>query len=388
VERALGAQIGAILQHPEVRRLEQAWRGVSFLVERAKAHSGIRFEVVSAPPADAAVAMARAIKANPAEPPVSCAIVDVTIDGTPASWNRLQAIAEVAEAHTVPTVINGSPRLLGVDDLSAVERLDNKAGLFDAPQQAPWRSASSKPETRWVTIAMNGVLARTGYDKATSRIREAVVKELPDDAGAAVWLSPAFVVGTLIMGSFRDTGWPHRILGLRSGGLVENLPVREVKGGYEGEDGMAIPTEAFVTTDTQRELSRSGVLLLAAAANSDAVYVLSAPTAYVTPAKRTYDSATTEPEQRLDRVTLVDQLFVARLAQFLRALCSKIPADSDPAEVAPVVEAAVWALFEDAPPGGPEIRVQAADRAVQVSVRPRRFHGASMEECSLEVPLG
>jgi hypothetical protein len=132
--------------------------------------------------------------------------------------------------------------------------------------------------------------------------------------------------------------------------------------------------------------------MMAAAANSDTVYVLHAPTAYVTPPKRTYDSDTTEPEVRLDRVSLGDQLFVARLAQFLRALCSKIPPDSDPAEVTPVVEGAVWALFEDAAPAGPQLTVKtnpgSGGGVVDVTVRPRRFLGVSIEEISLEMPLG
>ncbi len=393
VERALGAQIGAILQHPEVRRLERAWRGLRFLVERAQAHTGIRFDVVSAPPSQAATAMERAIKANAgAEPPISCAVVDVEIDNSAAALTRLEAIATVAEGYTVPTVLSGSPRLIGVDDLGAVERLDHKGGLFEAKQALPWRSAAAKPPMRWVTIAMNGALSRPPYDKASSRVREAAIKELPDDAGAFVWMSPAWAVGALILGSFRDTGWPCRIVGLRSGGVVENLPVREIKGTLEGEEGVAVPTEAFVSTETQRELAKNGVLLLAAAPNSDTVYVLNAPTAYVPPPKRTYDSATTEPEERLERVSLGDQLFVARLVQFLRALCSKMPPNSHPSEVQPLVEAAVWALFENAPPAGPQLVVEATQMAdgtvVDVGIRPRRYLGVSLEELTLQMPLG
>lgn len=393
VERALGAQLGAILQHPEVRRLEETWRGLRFLVERAKAHSGIRFDVVSADARRAAAAMTRAVKDSAlTDPPISCAIVDITVDGTAASFASLESISAAAEAHTVPTVVSGSAKLLGLDNLALVEPLDNKAALFAAPHQAPWRSAASKPAMRWVTIAMNRALSRAPYDKTSSRVREAAIKELPDDDGAYVWMSPAWMVGSLVLSSFRDTGWPCRIVGVRSGGLVENMPVREVKNPIEGEEGVAIPTEAFVTTETQRELAKSGVLLMAAAANSDTVYVLHAPTAYVTPPKRTYDSDTTEPEVRLDRVSLGDQLFVARLAQFLRALCSKIPPDSDPAEVTPVVEGAVWALFEDAAPAGPQLTVKTnpgqGGGVVEVTVRPRRFLGVSIEEISLEMPLG
>jgi type VI secretion system protein ImpC len=393
VEKAIGAQIGAILQHPEVRRVEEAWRGLRFLVERTQSHSGIRIEVVNARPDEAATAMARAIRANSAaEPPVSCAVVDVVVDGSARSFKLLEDVAGVAEAYNVPSILNGSAKLLGVADLAEVERLDNKGGLFTTPQQAPWRSVSSKPALRWVSIAINGVLARGPYDKTTSRVREATIKELPDDAGAWVWTAPAYAVAALVLSSFRDTGWPCRIVGAKGSGTVENLPVHRVRGD-EGDEGIEIPTEVFLSTDTQRELARSGVLALASAPNSDAVYVLSAPTAYVTPPKRTYDSATTEPEVRLDRVSLGDQLFVARLAQFLLALCAKLPASSDPAEVQPLIEGAVWALFEGAAvPGSIELAVKGEARAdgtvVQVAVRARRFLGVQLDEISMEMPLG
>jgi type VI secretion system ImpC/EvpB family protein/type VI secretion system ImpB/VipA family protein len=393
VEKAIGAQIGAILQHPEVRRLEQAWRGLRFLTERAQGHTGVRFDVINARPDEMSSALVRAVRANAsAEPPVSVAVVDMTVDGTAVAFTRLEALANAAEENNVPAIVNGSARLLGVADLGEVERLDNKGALFTAPQQAPWRAASAKPALRWVSIALNGVLARGPYDKNSSRVREAVVRELPDDEGAWVYMSPAYAVAVLVLSSFRDTGWPCRVLGARSGGVVENLPVHNLKAENEGEEGIAVPTEVFLSTDTQRELSRSGVLALASAPNSDAAIVLSAPTAYVTPPKRTYDSATTEPEVRLDRVSLVDQLFVARLVQFLRALCSKLPPASDPREVEQLVEGGLWALFEDAQPGSIELAAKGSagpdGTVVAVMVRPRRFLGVQIEELSLEMPLG
>ena len=182
--------------------------------------------------------------------------------------------------------------------------------------------------------------------------------------------------------------------GHERGGWLRTCPVHHLPSGYEGEEGIAIPTEAFLSTDTQRELAKSGVLALASAPNSDAVYLQSAPTAYVTPPKKTYDSATTEPEVRLERVSLVDQLFVARLVHFLRALCSKLPTAAAPAEAQSVVEGGLWALFEGAPPASVDFQVTAqskggqAGTTVQVTVRPRRYLGVSIEEIGLEMPLG
>src|SRR5262249_48182856 len=250
VEKALGVQIGAILQHPEVRRLERAFRGLRLLAERTKGHTGIRIDVVSARLDEAKAALARAVKAHAgAEPPVSCAIVDLDIDGSGGGWTRLSAIAEVAEALAIPVIVNGAPGLLGAPDLRGIERLDNKGAIYSAPPRAPFRAATSNPAMRWVTIAMNGVLSRPPYTKSTSRLREAAIQELPGDEGAFGWLAPAYAIGALVITSFCETGWPCRIAGATSGGMLGDLPVHEVKDEAEGDVGVAIPTEVFISTD-------------------------------------------------------------------------------------------------------------------------------------------
>lgn len=392
VERAIAVQLGAILQHPEVRRIEEAWRGLKFLADALQTYQGVRLDVAVCRPADAAKTMERAIKAGTnIEPPISFVVVDLDTDNTAASLARVEAIANVAEQYGVPAIASASHKLLGVESLAEAEMLDNKQKLFTAPQQVAWQSLAYKPALRWVSLVMNEVLLRPPYDKTSSRVREVVVREEPSDEGAFVWMSPVFAVAAICATSFKETGWPCRIVGPRNGTLA-NLPVHQLTGIAESEEGAAIPTRVFLSTDTQKELSKMGVLALASAPNSDAVQILSAPTAYVTPPKRTYDSATTEPEERYERVPLGDQLFVARVVQFLRALCGKLPASAAPGEVEPVANAALWSLFEGAPPASVDLSVKAraADggTVIAVTLRPRRFLGVTLEEISFEMPLG
>lgn len=387
VEQAIGAQLGAILQHPAVRRLERAYRGLRFLIDRAQRIPGVVIDVVSVAPEGAAATFALAAK-RATDVPYAFAIVDTDIDGSARSFTELASIAETAEGYVIPALVNGTEGLLGVGDLASIERLDNKQALFTAPHRAPWRSAANKTPMRWVAVTMNGVLARGPYDKNSSRVREAVVREMPDDHEAVVWMSPVWAIATLIVQSFKETGWPARIVGTRNG-LIENLPVREID---DGGQTVAVPTQAFLSTDSQKEMARLGVLLLASAPNSDAAYVHAAPTAYVQPEKRTYDSASTEPENRPPAISLVDELFIARLVQFTRSLCEKIPPESDPAEVKQVLEAALSALFDKAPPAGPQLSVK-VDRTeggavAKIGVEPRRFLGVSLEEFGFEMPIG
>jgi type VI secretion system protein ImpC len=325
VEKALGLQLGAILQHPEVRRLEEAYRGVKLVLERAESHRGILFDIVSARPADMPAAFARTLAAGAGrEHPVSFAVVDVGIDGSAASLALLEAIAKVAEEGPCPAVVSAKSELFGTASLAEVEKLDHKAGVFEAKERMGWRATAGKPSLLWVTMAANRVLARTAYTKSSSRVREAAVAEQPADAGATVWTAPAYVLGALVVQSFRQCGWPCRIVGPRSGGALGNLPVHEVAGASEeSEVGAAIPTEVFFSTETQRDLAKIGVLALASAPNTDSIVLLQAPTAYVPPPKKTWGETTAGPEIRAERASLVDQLFVARVAQFLRALCGK-----------------------------------------------------------------
>jgi len=387
VDQALGAQIGAILQHPEVRRMERAYRGLRFVFDRSQRIPGLLLDVVSIGSEGAAATFAR-VAARSTDIPYSLAVVDTEIDGTAKSFTDLLSIGETAENNVIPALVNGVEGLLGVGDLASVERIDNKMGLFTAAHRAPWRSVAGKTPLRWVSVVMNGFLARAPYDKQTSRVREAPIKETPADHEGFVWTAPVWAIAALTIKSFQDTGWPGRIAGTKNG-LVENLPVREIE-----EDGqaLAVPTQAFVSTESQRELAKIGVLLLASAPNSDAAYVHAAPTAYVQPEKKTYDSATTEPENRPPAISLVDELFVARLVQFTRALGSKIPRDSDPREAEEVLKAAVWALFEKAPPSGPQLSVKVQKTSdglvADISVEPRRFLGVTLEQFGFQMPLG
>ncbi len=390
IDKALGLQLGEILQHPEIRRLETAWRGVHFLASRTP-KLGVKLEVLSARPEDTASLLDRAIQAGAGiEPPVSFAVVDTHCNGDAASFRQLRALAEVGEANAVPILTNAHEDLLGTH-LEAVDRLDNKQALFDAPERAPWRAEANRPAMLWLSLGLNRILARTAYDKRSSRVREAEIAEQPsDERSAAVFIQPCWGVAALAMRSFDKTKWPHRIVGAPEAGILEDLPVREVELPHSGER-IAVPTEVFFSTETQQSLARLGILALASQPNSDSAYLMRAATAYVPPPKRTQDGDTAEKQVRYPQTPLVDQLFVARLAQFLRALGSKISAGGNAADVQRILQAALHELFDIAPPPGPEldidVREQDGNLTAHVTVRPRRFLGVSMDEITLGVPL-
>lgn len=384
IEKALGMQLGAILQHPEFRRLEEVWRGLAFLVGRLP-KSGVRLDVLSCRAEDAPNALRRiANEGAGVEPPLTLALVDGAVTGDAASLAWLREVAEAAQENAVVALTNASPHLFATD-LSEVDRLDNKQGLFDAPARAPWRAEANRPAALWVSLALNRVLARTAYDTKTSRVRDAAVSEVPAGPESDVWLQPAWAIASLAAKSHARFEWPCGITGPRDGGLVENLPVREVS--LPSGERIAFPTEAFFSTETQRALGRIGLCALASQPNSDSAYLMSAATAYVPPPKRTYEGGAAEFDERLPQASLGDQLFVARLAQQLEWLGKRIARDGRAADAKKLLEAGLGEMFRNAPPSGPEIELELGEDSATVTVRPRRFLGVALEELALRVPL-
>ncbi|MEM9691818.1 MAG: type VI secretion system contractile sheath large subunit, partial [Myxococcota bacterium] len=392
-ERAISIQLTSIVQHPEFRRLERVWKGLELLASRTP-KTGVRLEVLSCEAATYPAGLARSIEAGRGtEPPVSCALVDHTVDGSAASFGVFRQLAELGQNHTVPVLMNAGAGLFRHEDLTQVDRLDNKAALFESPEAITWRSEVNRPAALWTALSLNRVLSRLPYDRRTSRIREAEVVELHDEADpeAALFISAAWVVGSLITRSFERHQWPCGITGARNGGVAENLPVRQVDTPGASER-VAVPTEVFFSTDTQKQLSRLGLIALASQPNDDSTYLLTAPTAYVPPPKRTYEGASTEPEVRFPATPLVDQLFVARLIQFIQALNERIAPTEAPADIQAFLEAALWELFSDAKPGRLELSVdvQATEGGATASfqIRPHRFLGVQMEELAFDIPIG
>ena len=72
-------------------------------------------------------------------PPVSYVIADSVIEADAVSMQRFRALADVGEQNAVPIIANAAVTLLGGQSLTRIDRLDNKASLFEAPERAPWR---------------------------------------------------------------------------------------------------------------------------------------------------------------------------------------------------------------------------------------------------------
>ena len=366
-----GATLAAIVSHPEVRGLEGAWRGLHFLASRTDREAVI-VSAVAAGADDVAAALERIARRTEGTA-VDLIVVDHPIGSSRRDLDRLERWAALAEGIGAPLVANGLPELVGVDDLASLGRTERRLRSSDDARASAVRSVAARDVTRWIALAMNGAAARPRHQGAVPRARNVSL-----DEGADLFIGPALLVASLCAASFERSGWACAIAGPPYG-VIRDLPVRSLD---DRGTAVATPLEALVSEEAAAEAGAAGVMVFASAANQDVAILAHAPMLH----RGASSGGGTSPAASLG---LVDQLFVARVAQAIVQLAAAIPSDTPEPAACEVARVTLAELFGDAP-RKPEVAVAVtgAPACLEVTLRPRGFHGVRLEEVTLGAPLG
>lgn len=376
LDAAIATLLTVLYAHPEVARLERAWRSARLLVDRLDFRAGVELDLLPAHPADVEEALARLSRREGEEggrAPVDLIVVDPPLDTTPRDFDRLEAWAKLAESLRAVLLVQGTPGHLGFDDFAALQRTERRLEANDEPRARALRAFGAHDESRWVAMSINPFVLRNAFTKETSRLRELAFAE-PE--GAHVFGNPSIAVAVLAAQSWVRNGWPTELVGPRAG-VFENLPVHQLL--VDGVE-IALPMQSFVSSDTQRAVARAGVLLLASAANHDAAIVAAAPVLFR--GKETEVGPDAPANARLG-----DQLFVARLSHVVEQLAAALPSDAPATAVRDVVRLTLAELFKA---GGKRVDVDVEVRpdVLSVTVRPGGFAGISLPEVGLAARRG
>ncbi len=362
--------LGEVLHHPEVRRLESAWRGLKWLVDRAGACEGVSIQVVAARVEDVEPALdALAL----GDEPLGLILVDHELGATPRDLDRMDRWAQRAEAIGAPLVVNARPELLGFDDLGALSRTQRRVRSSEDPRAAALRNVAARDWARWISLAANGLVARPRHTTESARLGG-----IPFEEGSDLFIGAVWAVGALASASFARCGWPCALTGT-SDGRLESLNVRS--GDDRGEQ-VSLPLEALVREDVAAEAAGAGVCLLSCAPNRDLAFLLHAPVLFRGPVGASGTSAAASS-------TLAEQLFVARVGQAVLQLAAAIPRDTPPSVALEVARVTLAELFSGSPGKVPalDLAISGDPPVLELTVRPRGFLGLRLEEATLAARL-
>lgn len=273
----LRAQLAAVVEHPDVRRAEAAWRGVKLLVDRLAFRKGARLSVLAAPK----TALAEAVHFQVLLPehaggarrvPLAAVVVDHAVEATSADLAALGDLAASGASLQVPVVLSVAPAFFGLDAPTDFSRLPPAVAHLGRPEYAVFRSLRTRPDAGFLALALPPFVLRPAYGP-----------EHPDRAhgvegGERLWGGGALLIGAAMAAAHAERGWPTA----SAGQAVGDLPVRTTRMG-------AMPLAAAFGDSVLDDLARAGLLGFSGPLRTDRA-VLGPPATAAVPADTSGDA--------------------------------------------------------------------------------------------------
>lgn len=226
LDRELGVIADAVLKHPDVRRLETAWRSVKRLVDRFDFRAGVRLALLHAR-RDEAVERIIEHVVNPAfqgEIPTPGLIVfDFAMGNSAADFELLDYLAQHAASLPVPVAYPVDAQFFNVKNLRLMRNLPNLSGLVDGWEFAKWRTLREKPYAKALAPVLGRFILRAPHEPRAGS-REFTHKESISAISDVVWAGGHVALALCAARAFATHGWPTRMFGVEAG-KIDDLPV-------------------------------------------------------------------------------------------------------------------------------------------------------------------
>lgn len=283
IDKKMSSQLDAILHHPEVQKLESAWRSLKFLVDRTDFRENIRLEILNATKEE----LLEDFEDSPEIPksglyktvytaeygqfggqPYGNIIANYDFGPGPQDMKLLQYVAAVSAMSHAPFIAAAGPQFFGVDSFNELPNLKDLHSIFEGPQYTKWQSFRETEDARYVALTLPRFLLRLPYGPDTQPVKAFNYQE---DVSAShdtyLWGNAAFAFASRLTDSFAKYRWCANIIGPMGGGTVEDLPLHQFES--MGAIQTKIPTEVLISERREYELAEEGFVGLTMRKGSD-----------------------------------------------------------------------------------------------------------------------
>lgn len=283
IDKKLGLQLDAILHHPEVQKLESAWRSLRFLVDRTDFRENTKLEILNvskenlledfedSPEVVKSGLYKTVYTAEYGQfggQPYGAMIGNYEFGPGPQDVKLLQYVGSVAAMAHAPFVAAVGPSMFGLENFNGLPNLKDLKSLFEGAQYTKWQSFRQSEDARYVGLTLPRFLLRLPYGPNTQPVKSFNYQE---DVSAShddyCWGNAAFTFASRLTDSFAKYRWCANIIGPMGGGAVEDLPLHQFEA--MGAVQTKIPTEVLVSERREFELAEEGFIGLAMRKGSD-----------------------------------------------------------------------------------------------------------------------
>ena len=332
IDKLISAQVNEVLHHRRFQKLEASWRNLHKLVTENDLSSTLRVRVLNMRMKELQRDFARAPGFDQSHffksvyedeygtlggSPYTFLMGDMEFGRSPQDVQFLKDMSSVAAMAHAPFIASADPRLFDLDSYRELDRPIDVGRIFDASEMAAWNSLRDNPDSRYLVLTAPRSLVRLPWGTGAAEVEDLDFEEevSGEDHEKYLWGPSSWAMGSLIMKSFSEYGWPSAIRGTESGGKISDLPLHA----YRSLSGSMItkcPTETSITDRREKELSDQGIVGVCHARNTDYAVVFSGAT--VNRPKKYVDEEASA-NARLS-ASLPYVLACARFAHYLKAI--------------------------------------------------------------------
>jgi len=283
IDRALSAQMRALLHVPAFQALEAAWRAMFFLVRRIETGPQLKLYLIDLTQEELAAdlrsshdwrssgayrLLAEKTVGTPGAESWSLLVGNYTFGPEQEDAELLGGLARIARAAGAPFIAAASPRLLGCASLADTPHPRDWRLTPDSEGAAAWSALRRLPEASAIGLALPRFLLRLPYGKKTDPIESFDFEEMPQDPSHEdyLWGNPAFACAVLLAQSFSEHGWEMRP-GMHS--QIDGLPLHVYE--HDGESELKPCAEALLTEEAIERILECGPMPLVSLKGRDAV---------------------------------------------------------------------------------------------------------------------
>lgn len=291
IDEKVSAQMDEILHHDDFQSLESKWRGLYLLVERTDFRQNIQMEFINVTKEELVEDFEDCLDITQSGlykhvytsgygqfggEPVGTIIADYEMSPSNYDIKFLNKVASIAAMAHAPFIASAGPKFFGLESFEGLPNLKDIEDVLTSPQFAAWKGFRKNEDSRYVGLTLPRFLLRAPYDPEDNPISNFVYKEnVSKDHEHYLWGNTVYAFGSKLTESFANYRWCTNIIGPKSGGEVNNLPVHTFES--MGDIEMKIPTEVLVSDRREYELSEQGFipLIMRKGSNSAAFFAAS-----------------------------------------------------------------------------------------------------------------
>src|SRR5215470_11599533 len=224
LDARMSAQVNEIIHQAGFQKLESAWRGLRFMIERVDFRENIRVQLLNVSKEE----LLQDFENEPDLPnsglynivykreygvyggkPYGTICANYEFGPGPEDMTLLRKCAAVAATAHAPFITNASPEFFGAEkSFLKVPNLKDLKALFEGPQYARWHSFRESEDARYVGLCMPRFLLRLPYGENQVKVKSFNFEEqVVDSHQKYLWGHASTAFASRVADSFAKYRW-------------------------------------------------------------------------------------------------------------------------------------------------------------------------------------